>query len=117
MCLFSGVGTYVNTVGTSTLLGKRLTFVGFCFNDHPIDPNLKIQLSVYRFVDRGAHVLCLSETEDPDVEGAKQGLGAEVHGVDIAPFAARLIDEPSTKTLGKILAEAYSEAKFYWHAV
>jgi hypothetical protein len=106
----------MNVIGTSTLLGARLTFVGFCFTDHPVNAALNIQLCVYRFVDRAAHVLCVSEVSDPDVEAAKDGLGGEVYGSDIAPFAARLIEEGSTKALGTLLRGSFPNATFYWHS-
>jgi hypothetical protein len=100
-------------VGKSTLLGKTLTFVGFAFDDHPLDPSLKIQLTVYK-LNAKAHVLCLSETRHPETELTREELGGEVLGDDIAPFAVRLMEGLPTTEMRQLLTESKPKATFYW---
>ncbi len=100
-------------IGRSTLVGKTLTFAGFCFNEHPMDPALRVMLSVYR-MGADAHVICVSETASPDVDSAKEGLGGDVPGEAIAPFAVRLLEGIHPTELRALLAKSYPKTTWHW---
>jgi hypothetical protein len=100
-------------VGKSSLLGEKLTYVGFSFDDHPLSAGMKIQMVVYK-LGKDSFVLCLSETAHPDMEQAVNDLGAVVDGCDVAPFAVRRVDGVSIKELQNVLKESYAGAEYHW---
>ena len=100
-------------IGRSSLVGKTLTFAGFCFVEHSLDPSLHVMLSVYR-MGADAHVICVSETAEPDEDGAKEGLGGDVPGEAIAPFAVRLLEGLHPTELKAVLSRSYPKATWNW---
>lgn len=100
-------------VGKSTLLGRRLTYVGFCFNTHPLDQGMKVQTVIYR-LGKDSYVLCLSEIAYPDEKEALDSLGAEVDGAYVAPFAARRVDGITYGELKSLLQKAEPAVEYHW---
>ena len=88
-------------VGRSTLSGQMLRLVGFGFGPHPVESGAYIHALLYRQTRR-SFVLCLSDVAVPDVDLARSGLGGEVEGDLVAPFAVRLL-EGRLKTVKPIL--------------
>jgi hypothetical protein len=101
-------------VGKSTLLGKKLTYVGFCFDNHPLEGAAKIQTVFYHLRGTDSYVLCMSEVAKPDLEQAIGSLGAVVDGIRIAPFAVRMAEGISFDELRELMEKVKPGVKFYW---
>src|SRR5688572_1830644 len=82
--------------GRSELFGKIATMIGFGFAEHPLKP--KHFLSVVFYKTPEEYVICLSEGPNQGMTLAQRadqqrsGLGEEVPGMLIAPFAQRSLE-------------------------
>ncbi len=98
----------------SGLNQKTLIFLGFCFVSHPLKKNWQVQICVYKIVKSdNNYVIATSEMQKGDVWLAQQGLGKEVPGALIAPYAARRLEGIPLVEFKKLMEEN-TPGKWYW---
>jgi len=98
----------MQTTSRSTLDGQTFIFYGFSFQKHPVRKGYFVQVSIYKNQETGGLVVCTSEGKGKGgVNQAKLGLGQEVEGKLIAPFAQRQLENTID---GKIDYQEFKQA-------
>lgn len=99
-------------ISTRSLGQKVLMNFGFGFMSRL---GAEYLLTFYRESPR-VYVLGLSRLVEPrDYARAREALGAEVTGEDVAPFAARRFENIGLQDLKGVLTSSFPDVEFEWH--
>lgn len=110
----------MDSTSRSSLNNRTLVMIGFGFVPHPTKKRYFIQMSFYKVKQRNCltseYVIAVSEGPGTgNVAMAKSGLGKEILGQFIAPFAARNLKGIELAELKRIFQTGYPKAEFHWH--